>query len=319
MRAVTLCSLAFLLVGESLAASQPDSIGSNAPAETVVVRGEGDLEARPDTLGGSTFPGTVGVGCRSVIVSLVGYAVLEMTDPLGRRVTYDFDRVAYVSEIPSCIARRNPLLRAEGFSLYGATIEVENVIDGTYWIDVIGYREGLAGICVSAHDRVGQVAAWDNEAEITAGGRLKYSASFSFRPKVAVEVHKVASDRGGSVNPRGRFVRYYPKAHAYLTDIPNAVGHHGPVPRLDGAVLFGDSIEIPDAIDGDYTIKVKIWSGPRFGLCFVAYDCMGDVTSWSGGEDAKAGDEIAYRVRFSSKPGAAIEVHEVAPDSLENR
>lgn len=108
----------------------------------------------------------------------------------------------------------------------------------------------------------------------------------------------------------GRCVGYDPLSGEYLSTMPGAL--RTPIP-------IGDMIGIGDAIDGTYWIEVIGVSDGEFGISMAANDCMGQLDAWDSSASLRAGASVKYRAIVSFRPTVSVEVHAVAPDSLQQR
>ena len=120
-------------------------------------------------------------------------------------------------------------------------------------------------------------------------------------------------------DPRGRYIWYDRNRGGHVSDIPDALGTHGPLPSLDAAGMVVDAIEIPHAIDGEYLLQNVATGTGDYGLFVVGHDREGDAKGWTAGGLTVAGEETWYRVRFAATPQLLVEVRLVEPDSLQQR
>jgi hypothetical protein len=265
-------------------------------------------------------------------ITLTGAAALSITDPHGHKIQYDAENDRYVSEIPSSDADRGSSIWDPADSTAETpaadAVAIRDAINGEYRIDVIGLGQGWFGLSVIGYDADGASnGGGDGWGASTAGSRTVYVVEFSSKAGVPVRVREVSRGMGSLkvmlfgeatlslTDPLGRRVRYDARSRDYMSEIPLCSAARQTL-GLGPRSLRGDYIEIENAADGDFRIEVLGYLAGDFRLSIDAHDTESGATTWEATGTTTPGSRLIYIVKFSSTPGAPVEVHEVVPDIL---
>ena len=132
------------------------------------------------------------------MLNLTGHAVFEITDPLGRHMSYDADSSLYVSDIPYSLADQGTIWDTQDSTASTPSsdrIEIPAALDGSYRIEVVGQADGWFGMSLSDYDTGGGLTGWSGTGTTSPGSSAVYIAEFSSQPGVPIQVHEPAGVR----------------------------------------------------------------------------------------------------------------------------